>query len=148
MELNNIIKVEWAYAREVAPLFIQETLTECSLSDNVNWHEVPDIKVPARMTSENEIKDKEIFDRTEVKFKTCERLACSYNNICLRLTLHNGAKILVGNGKRPYGAMAYSFIHPESVTDSQLREYTFRRLAKVGPMMIYDSGFGPNFCCM
>lgn len=136
MELNNIIKVEWADAKVVAPQFIQKTLTECSLSGNITWHEVSDIKVPARMTSEDEVKDKEIFDHTEVKFKTCERLACSHNNICLRLTLHNGAQILVGNGKRPYGSMSYYFIHPDSVTESQLKEYTFRRVSKVGPMMI------------
>lgn len=136
MELNNIIKIEWADAREVAPLFIQETLTDCSLNGNINWHEVSGLKVPARMTSENEVKDKEVFDRTEVKFKTCERLACSYNNICLRLTLHNGAMVLIGNGKRPWGAMSYYYVHPDSVTESQLKEYTFRRVSKVGPMMI------------
>lgn len=136
MELNNIIKVEWADAREVAPLFVQETFTECSVNGNVNWHEVPGLKIPAKMTNEDEVRDKEVFDRSEVKFRTCERIECCGKSVCLRLTLYNGAKILVGNGKRPYGAMSYYFVHPDSVTESQLREYTFRRVSKVGPMTI------------
>lgn len=135
MELNNIIKIEYADARSIAPLFTQETLNECSISGDVEWTEIENIKVPAKMTSESVIKDKDVLDSTEVIFRTCKLLDI-FSHVCLRLTLYNGAKVLVGDGKRPFGAMMYHFVHPDSATESQLREYTFRRTSKVGPMMI------------
>lgn len=133
MVLKNIIRVEVADASSVAASFIQQSLTECSVG-SVEWEEL-DIEVPARMTVESRVKDKEPLADAELVFRSCRRL-CQGKPVCLRLTLRDGSKMILGDGKRPHVTMGSSEVHPDNVADSQLIEYIYRRTSKTGPLTV------------
>lgn len=134
MFLDFILRIEYAEASQVSAIFRQESLTECSISGLVNWRRL-EIKVPAKMSVEEEIRDKQIFRVTTVTFQSkCAQIDA--NQYCLRLTLHNGKKMLVGNGKRPHLVGLCKKVHPDNTADSQLYEFTVKWVSTIPPLMV------------
>lgn len=134
MFLNNIVKIEVARASDVVGAFCQETLSECSVDSSIKWSEL-DIKVPAKMTVEDEIRDKQVVKVTNIVFHGCPGQYPTYPT-CLRLTLRNGKQMLVGDGRRPHIVGLCKTNHPDNVADSQLAEYTVKRVCSNQPLII------------
>lgn len=130
MHLNNIIKIETANAVDVANSFVLLSRNECTIDPGIRWTAL-DIKVPASMTIEDEVKDKELFTAVTINFNGCE-VNLPKHPYVVKLTLHNGKTMLVGDGYRPHLTGLVKKNHPDNLNDSQLDSVTIKRYSKVG----------------
>lgn len=82
-----------------------------------------DIVVPAKLSINNKVVDKNhVFDY-QLVFKTCQKLEVR-GHWAYAVDLADGCRLLIGSCSRPYPVTVSSQTIPDNLTDSQLTEVT------------------------
>lgn len=81
------------------------------------------IVVPAKLSINNKVVDKNMVWEFQLVFKTCEQLEVR-GHWAYALDLADGTRLLIGSLNRPYPVTTSSHTLPDNLTDSQLMEIT------------------------
>lgn len=82
-----------------------------------------DIVVPAKLSINNKVVDKNHVFEYQLVFKTCEKLEVR-GHWAYAVDLADGTSLLIGSNNRPYPVTTSSQTLPDNLTDSQLMEVT------------------------
>lgn len=82
-----------------------------------------DIVVPARLSINNKVVDKNHLFEYQLVFKTCQHLEVR-GHWAYAVDLADGSQLLIGSSSRPYPVTVSSQSIPDNLTDSQLTEVT------------------------
>lgn len=80
-----------------------------------------DIVVPAKLSINNKVVDKNHVFEYQLVFKTCEKLEVR-GHWAYAVDLADGTSLLIGSNNRPYPVTTSSQTLPDNLTDSQLTE--------------------------
>ena len=81
------------------------------------------IQVPAKLTINNKVVDKNRVREYQLVFKTCEQLDLN-GHWAYAIGLADGSRLVIGSKERPYPVAVSSQVLPENMSDSQLVEVT------------------------
>ena len=81
------------------------------------------ILVPAKLSYNNKVVDKNMLWETKLVFRTCQE-PTDNEHYAYRLTLADGQVIVLGSGERPYPVTTTAVNISDNMSDSQLTEVT------------------------
>ena len=81
------------------------------------------ILVPAKLSYNNKVVDKNMLWETKLVFRTCQE-PTDNEHYAYRLTLADGQVIVLGSGERPYPVTTAAVNISDNMSDSQLTEVT------------------------
>lgn len=119
--IRNIIAVYVAEASGLSGMILS-SLGKVTLPQELRWTPVI-IEVPARLTINNKVEDKDMAWQSTLVFRTCEDISTRGHKV-YRVSMADGTQLLIGSDQRPYPVTTVTSSLPDNMTDTQLNEVT------------------------
>ena len=120
--IKNVIAVDRIPCSEIPGLTRNSNGTFSVDVKDDKWEKL-EIQVPAKLSVNNKVDNKNTVWNTQLVFRTCQDLEVN-GHYAYRITLANGQKRLIGGHERPYPVTVPEENLPDNMSDSQLLEVT------------------------
>lgn len=132
--VQNVISVSMIDSVDLEDVIRSSADNKVTVPNNLQTIPVK-IHVPAKLTINNKVEDKNTLWQTTLVFRTCQDVF-SRRHMCYIVALADGTRYLIGSKDRPYPVTAISETKPENLSDSQLNEVTVTLTSTAKPPQI------------